>query len=242
MKLFPIVFFFLLAVVCLAFAAAEAGRKELCNSQQTPTKLMARRTWPSQTAKPTIVTTTSTSTTTTAEPSTVSTTKPTTTTTWKTTTGWTTTGTPSTTSTTSSSTLSTTITTKATTRIPLPFLLSCSVNNDPAGTGIVQSPNFPGDYGNEDRYLDVIITAPEGWKIQLQFTTFNLNTDIVDEVTVDDGQSYVSPSTSGYTISTQTNRIVIQFSTSVSEKPGNAIYNWQATFSVKVFHLHRQFL
>jgi hypothetical protein len=45
------------------------------------------------------------------------------------------------------------------------------------GTGVVQSGNFPGDYGNEDRYCIVTITAPAGWMIQAKFTTFNLETD-----------------------------------------------------------------
>jgi hypothetical protein len=46
--------------------------------------------------------------------------------------------------------------------------------------GVVQSPNFPGDYGNKDRECIVIITVPAGWMIQLKFTTFNLETDKAD--------------------------------------------------------------
>jgi hypothetical protein len=82
MKFFPIVF--ILAVVCLAVAAGvscltflvlvsisyllrsfrcpkQEARDGICNSQKTPTKLIARRTWPGQfattttTAKPTTV-------------------------------------------------------------------------------------------------------------------------------------------------------------------------------------------
>ncbi|EFX73225.1 hypothetical protein DAPPUDRAFT_253489 [Daphnia pulex] len=72
MKFLPI-FFVLLAVVCLAVAAgfqylplSSHPKQEvhggICNSQKTPTKLIARRTWPSQTAttaKPTTIKTTS---------------------------------------------------------------------------------------------------------------------------------------------------------------------------------------
>ncbi len=44
-------------------------------------------------------------------------------------------------------------------------------------TGVVQSSNFPGDYGNEDVYCQVTIVVPAGKKIRLEFTTFNLETD-----------------------------------------------------------------
>jgi hypothetical protein len=40
--------------------------------------------------------------------------------------------------------------------------------------GVVQSPNFPGNYGNEDSGCAVTIVVPAGKKIQLKFTTFNL--------------------------------------------------------------------
>jgi hypothetical protein len=43
--------------------------------------------------------------------------------------------------------------------------------------GVVQSGNFPGDYGNWDGNCGVTITTPAGWMIQLNFTTFNLETD-----------------------------------------------------------------
>jgi hypothetical protein len=47
-----------------------------------------------------------------------------------------------------------------------------------ATTGVVQSPNFPGDYGNYyQRFCEITITAPAGWMIQLNFTTFNVETD-----------------------------------------------------------------
>jgi hypothetical protein len=42
------------------------------------------------------------------------------------------------------------------------------------GNGVVQSPNFPGDYGKDARTCIVSIVVPEGKKIQLTFTTFNL--------------------------------------------------------------------
>jgi hypothetical protein len=41
-------------------------------------------------------------------------------------------------------------------------------------SGVVQSRNFPGDYGNQSRFCTVTITAPAGWMIQLKFTTFNV--------------------------------------------------------------------
>jgi hypothetical protein len=47
-----------------------------------------------------------------------------------------------------------------------------------SGGGVVQSPNFPGDYGNSSRKCFVTITAPVGWMIQLKFTTFNLEKDV----------------------------------------------------------------
>jgi hypothetical protein len=45
------------------------------------------------------------------------------------------------------------------------------------GTGVVQSPNFPADYGNKDRYCAVTIVVPAGKKIRLEFTTFNLDSN-----------------------------------------------------------------
>jgi hypothetical protein len=45
-----------------------------------------------------------------------------------------------------------------------------------AGNGVVQSRNFPGDYGNEDRECKITIVVPAGKRIQLTFTTFNLET------------------------------------------------------------------
>jgi hypothetical protein len=48
--------------------------------------------------------------------------------------------------------------------------------NVTSGGGVVQSPNFPGDYGKENRFCYITITAPAGWMIQLKFTTFNLET------------------------------------------------------------------
>jgi hypothetical protein len=43
-----------------------------------------------------------------------------------------------------------------------------------AGSGVVQSPNFPGDYGKEFRTCFVTIVVPAGKRIRLKFTTFNL--------------------------------------------------------------------
>jgi hypothetical protein len=41
-----------------------------------------------------------------------------------------------------------------------------------AGSGVVQSPNFPADYGYES--CAVTIVVPAGKRIRLTFTTFNL--------------------------------------------------------------------
>jgi hypothetical protein len=49
-----------------------------------------------------------------------------------------------------------------------------------AGTGVVQTSNFPGDYGNEDVYCQVNIVVPAGKRIRLTFTTFNLETGKAD--------------------------------------------------------------
>jgi hypothetical protein len=49
-------------------------------------------------------------------------------------------------------------------------------NVSSAGTGVVQSPNFPGDYGSKSRICKVSIVVPAGKNIQLTFTTFNLET------------------------------------------------------------------
>jgi hypothetical protein len=45
-------------------------------------------------------------------------------------------------------------------------------------TGVVQSGNFPGDYGNEHKKCGVEITVPGGGMIQLNFTHFNLETNV----------------------------------------------------------------
>ncbi|EFX67173.1 hypothetical protein DAPPUDRAFT_331310 [Daphnia pulex] len=102
------------------------------------------------------------------------------------------------------------------------------------GNGVVQSPNFPGDYGNEDRFCIVTISAPAGWMIQAKFTTFNLETNKA-YVSVF-GQSLVMSRATGSTIPgvvpATTKVMNIGFETSASDKPTGAVYNWQATFSV----------
>jgi hypothetical protein len=47
-------------------------------------------------------------------------------------------------------------------------------NMTSAGSGVVQSPDFPGYYGKKDRYCIVTIVVPAGKRIRLEFTTFNL--------------------------------------------------------------------
>jgi hypothetical protein len=49
-----------------------------------------------------------------------------------------------------------------------------------AGSGVVQSPNFPGDYGNQSRTCLIPIVVPAGKRIRLEFTTFNLETGKAD--------------------------------------------------------------
>jgi hypothetical protein len=49
-------------------------------------------------------------------------------------------------------------------------------NATSAGTGVVQSPNFPGDYGIDYYGCTVTIIVPIGKRIQLTYTTFNLET------------------------------------------------------------------
>ncbi|EFX67169.1 hypothetical protein DAPPUDRAFT_115644 [Daphnia pulex] len=124
----------------------------------------------------------------------------------------------------------TTTTTTMATTTPLPILFNCSVDNP----GVVQSPNYPGDYGNKERYCQVIITAPAGWMIQLKFTDFNLETNI-GFVTVS-GLAVLLPLTTGNTIPAAvpatTNSMEINFPVFDSSKPTSAVYNWQATFSV----------
>ncbi|EFX67162.1 hypothetical protein DAPPUDRAFT_115638 [Daphnia pulex] len=112
--------------------------------------------------------------------------------------------------------------------IPLPILFNCSTQRldgfdnscgnmctklTSTGTGVVQSPNFPGDYGNQSRFCLVTITAPAGWMIQLKFTTFNLETDKA-YITVGDGTANV-PRITGNTIPavfpTTHNRLVRYF-------------------------------
>ncbi|EFX68307.1 hypothetical protein DAPPUDRAFT_260329 [Daphnia pulex] len=108
-------------------------------------------------------------------------------------------------------------------------------NATSATTGVIQSPNFPGDYGNDSRTCIVTITAPADWMIQLKFSTFNVETGS-DSVYANDGLMYLMSPTTGNTIPAlvpaATNAMSIYFSTSVSSKPSSAVYNWQATLSV----------
>ncbi|XP_046655597.1 blastula protease 10-like isoform X1 [Daphnia pulicaria] len=213
MKSFHI--FFLLAV-----AATGEALGEICNSRKTPTKLIARRTWPGQTASTTAKPTTNT---TTASPKSTITAEPSTTT-------------PTT----------TTTTTMATTTTPLPILFNCSVSDPACGTmctnltsggGVVQSPNFPGDYGNEFRYCGVtivIIIVPAGKRIRLTFTTFNLETgkgSIKGNDRITTYLDSVTGSTIPDVVTTTSNVMLLQFISSRSTKPNTAIYNWQATYT-----------
>ncbi|EFX68303.1 hypothetical protein DAPPUDRAFT_260333 [Daphnia pulex] len=226
----------------------ETALDEICDSRKTSTtnKLIARRSWPSQTATTTASVTPTTSnptSTATTKPSTASTTAATTTeTTWKTTTAGTTPGIPSTTNRKSSvSTLSSTTTTMATTTTPLPILFNCSVNDPACGNlctnltstgGVVQSPNFPGDYGNAIMFCTIFITAPAGKRIQLTFTTLNLETD-KGSVFIYDQETYTfSPEIGNTPVTSSTGSMDIYFFCYPSDKPSSAVYNWQATFSV----------
>jgi hypothetical protein len=49
-------------------------------------------------------------------------------------------------------------------------------NATSAGTGVVQSPNFPGDYGKDYYLCTATIIVPIGKRIQLNYNTFNVET------------------------------------------------------------------
>jgi hypothetical protein len=122
--------------------------------------------------------------------------------------------------------------------------------------GVVQSPNFPGDYGNNSRACVVTIVVPVGWMIQLKFTTFNLETGKAsvqvrkrNRISASDTAvklvCFLLPYTTFNTIPALVpatiNTMNIGFQSFNSSKPSTAIYNWQATFSVTVnFILHQR--
>jgi hypothetical protein len=135
-------------------------------------------------------------------------------------------------------------------------------------SGVVQSPKFPGDYGNGDSNCQVAITAPVGWMIQLKFTTFNveigkaivgvrkrnrisafdaavklvcllrftmlfiLHSQVRDDLAP--LMSYKTGNTIPALVPATINKMNIVCWCFASSKPSNAIYNWQATFSVTV--------
>ncbi|EFX73226.1 hypothetical protein DAPPUDRAFT_253490 [Daphnia pulex] len=102
------------------------------------------------------------------------------------------------------------------------------------GNGVVQSPNFPGDYGNKDRFCAVTIVVPAGKGIQLQFTTFNLETDKGDINILNREAAYFYGATGSKApavVTTKSNTISLQFTSSSSAKPNASVYNWQATYT-----------
>ncbi|EFX67165.1 hypothetical protein DAPPUDRAFT_261987 [Daphnia pulex] len=91
-------------------------------------------------------------------------------------------------------------------------------------SGVVQSRNFPGDYGNENRTCYITITAPAGWMIQLNFTTFNVETDKAF-VAVGGDLAYLLPGITGNKIPrvvATTNTMDIGFQYYASDKPTSA--------------------
>jgi hypothetical protein len=127
--------------------------------------------------------------------------------------------------------------------------------------GVVQSPNFPGDYGNNYLWCEVSITAQAEWMIQLNFTTLNLesgsaklyvrkikrnfsvqcsDSNFIWHSQVNDSVTIISSASDNTLVPATTKEMVILFYFSRSNKPTSAVYNWRATFSVTVFHLHQQ--
>ncbi|EFX73229.1 hypothetical protein DAPPUDRAFT_253493 [Daphnia pulex] len=103
-----------------------------------------------------------------------------------------------------------------------------------AGTGVIQSPNFPGDYGNEEGQCQVSIVVPAGKRIQLTFTTFNLETRYSSIDVLESGTYYmfgVTGSAIPAVVTTKANIVYLKFNNNVSSKPNSAKYNWQATYS-----------
>ncbi|EFX67166.1 hypothetical protein DAPPUDRAFT_261988 [Daphnia pulex] len=109
----------------------------------------------------------------------------------------------------------------------------CS-NVTSAGTGVVQSPNFPADYGNGFRTCKVTIVVPAGKKIRLEFTTFNLETR-KGFIKVNDRNSTYLSGVTGNTfpavVTTTSNTVLLQFTSASSTKSNSVTYNWQATYT-----------
>ncbi len=121
--------------------------------------------------------------------------------------------------------------------------------------GVVQSPNFPGDYGNNYLRCEVSITAPAEWMIQLNFTTFNVesgsaklyvrkrdrnfsvrcsDSNFIWHSQVNDGVTIISAASDNTLVPATTKEMVILFYFIRSNKTSSATYNWRATFSVTV--------
>ncbi|XP_046462724.1 CUB and sushi domain-containing protein 2-like isoform X2 [Daphnia pulex] len=151
------------------------------------------------------------------------------------------------TDTTAASSSVTTTTAAETTTTPSPVLFDCFVSDPACGnmcgnvtsttTGVVQSPDFPGNYENYNKKCYVIITAPAGWMIQLKFTDFNVETNVCS-VYVADYVTYLLPPTSGNTIpalvpaTTGSMEIGYEFSASSKTNTMTSGQRWQANFSV----------
>ncbi|XP_057367019.1 deleted in malignant brain tumors 1 protein-like [Daphnia carinata] len=98
-------------------------------------------------------------------------------------------------------------------------------------SGIIESPNYPNEYGNglDCRYL---VQVPCGYRVRLYFNSFNTESGY-DFVNVHDGPStsdYILLRTSGTTrpstVYSSSNEILLRFTTDGSETRSG----WQATF------------
>ncbi|XP_046655459.1 cell wall protein DAN4-like [Daphnia pulicaria] len=246
MKLFPIVF--LLAVVCLAVAAAQEAPNPKPKPPRPPTT--------TTTTTSTVRTTTTPVTTTTVQPIKTRKTKKTTATT--TTTSQPTTTTTATTSPRRTTTVKPTTTTTAPRRtVTCTALALTEISESPCGTctlltptsGTIQSLNFPNDYGvynSSDTFINCLYTikAPPRRKIQLTFTTFVVEQKF-DLINVYDGISpsgtILAANLTGYSLppapytTVETNQMSVVFDTDRNNaglpfrlRPAK----WQATFKV----------
>ncbi|XP_046655419.1 cell wall protein DAN4-like isoform X1 [Daphnia pulicaria] len=247
MKFLPIVF--LLAVVCLAVAAAQEAPNPKPKPPRPPTT--------TSTTTSTVRKTTTPVTTTTVRP--IKTRKP-----KKTTATTTTTSQPTTTTTATTSPRRTTTVNPATTTTTAPRrTVTCTavalteISESPCGTctlltptsGTIQSLNFPNDYGvynSSDTFINSLykIKAPPRRKIQLTFTTFVVEQKF-DLINVYDGifpsGTILAANLTGYSLppapytTVETNQMSVVFDTDRNNaglpfrlRPAK----WQATFKV----------
>lgn len=106
--------------------------------------------------------------------------------------------------------------------------------------GVIQSPNYPDNYGQDFSCL-YLIGVPSGKRIQLTFPTFIIRTE-VDLLTVNDGPEPNAPQAvnmNGYrfrpSLTSVTNQLTIQFTSdrsATSNVPSGTVPSFQAVYSV----------